>query len=714
LGVQRLADNVEIFTQPEDCEEGFYVAFSWKDFLKVDKLSGVPITYKKKKGDKSLKGTKIVLTNLRNTEAWRGERNIRELQRKLSGMISPFDNSRDFDVFLEVDGSRIQLTEIAESIRESALLRYRFIFDGEVFKVSGKARLDYLQPSNKEDQLILSSICRKDNGAALYDYLSKKAKRRMPPLFDRSNSSGWFLEFGYTCKLNELDQVQCIGNTIANPGPFHGEIDAVSLNRSDYRAHAMDKYSDFRKLVKDLAGIRVYRDGFGIRVGEDWLGLGKQWTSAPSYYGLKPSNIIGYVSLSAKENKSLVETTSREGFQVTPYYENLYLLLKNFIAFTGTAQDFIRRGTLQFLSVSKDMSVEVKPDEKPHDITRRIDDVATILYSKHKLLNSETGVLRNVASKATMTLKNVRKTINEKGLSNPEVSRSISKLDGALADVSAAVESTEALLNEVGTALSMASELKSLREVLDRRWENLHEELEGVYESVSLGLTAEMLSHEVHNIADGLSKRSSSILRRIQNGELKKAYVISYIEHVRSSAAGMRKQLSHMTPSLKYLRESKVKLNLVTLLEKIALYHNERLDKRGITVKIEVQNSPGGKLKVNQGKLTQIFDNMILNSDYWLREAIRIGKVESGIITLSIDEYIVTISDNGRGIDPIVENTLFHPFVTMKNRSQGRGLGLFVVQQLLDSEGCSIVLLPSRNLENRKFSFEINLAVCAI
>ena len=488
----------------------------------------------------------------------------------------------------------------------------------------------------------------------------------------------------------------------------------MSLNRSDYRAHAMDKYSDFRKLVKDLAGIRVYRDGFGIRVGEDWLGLGKQWTSAPSYYGLKPSNIIGYVSLSAKENKSLVETTSREGFQVTPYYENLYLLLKNFIAFTGTAQDFIRRGTLQFLSVSKDMSVEVKPDEKPHDITRRIDDVATILYSKHKLLNSETGVLRNVASKATMTLKNVRKTINEKGLSNPEVSRSISKLDGALADVSAAVESTEALLNEVGTALSMASELKSLREVLDRRWENLHEELEGVYESVSLGLTAEMLSHEVHNIADGLSKRSSSILRRIQNGELKKAYVISYIEHVRSSAAGMRKQLSHMTPSLKYLRESKVKLNLVTLLEKIALYHNERLDKRGITVKIEVQNSPGGKLKVNQGKLTQIFDNMILNSDYWLREAIRIGKVESGIITLSIDEYIVTISDNGRGIDPIVENTLFHPFVTMKNRSQGRGLGLFVVQQLLDSEGCSIVLLPSRNLENRKFSFEINLAVCAI
>lgn len=183
MGVQRLADNVEIFTQPEDCEEGFYVAFSWKDFLKVDKLSGVPITYKKKKGDKSLKGTKIVLTNLRNTEAWRGERNIRELQRKLSGMISPFDNSRDFDVFLEVDGSRIQLTEIAESIRESALLRYRFIFDGEVFKVSGKARLDYLQPSNKEDQLILSSICRKDNGAALYDYLSKKGKEEDAPSF---------------------------------------------------------------------------------------------------------------------------------------------------------------------------------------------------------------------------------------------------------------------------------------------------------------------------------------------------------------------------------------------------------------------------------------------------------------------------------------------------------------------------------------------------
>ena len=49
-------------------------------------------------------------------------------------------------------------------------------------------------------------------------------------------------------------------------------------------------------MIRSLSGIRVYRDGFGIRLSQDWLQLGKQWTSASSYYGLRPENTMGYTS----------------------------------------------------------------------------------------------------------------------------------------------------------------------------------------------------------------------------------------------------------------------------------------------------------------------------------------------------------------------------------------------------------------------------------
>jgi signal transduction histidine kinase len=270
------------------------------------------------------------------------------------------------------------------------------------------------------------------------------------------------------------------------------------------------------------------------------------------------------------------------------------------------------------------------------------------------------------------------------------------------------------LLDEVDAELAKATELKSLREVLDRRWDSLQAELGALFESVSLGLTAEALSHEIHNIADGLAKRSAVLLRQLQSGEVRKATMVSYVEHVRSSVAGMRKQLAHLSPSLKYLREQREPIDLAAFLKELAAFHNDRLENRGITVEVLVSAKGTPHLSINRGKLTQVFDNLILNSDYWLREAIRMEHIKSGVISLTVEGPVVRLTDNGLGIDPIVEETLFDPFVTMKERREGRGLGLFVVRQLLDSEACTAVLLLERNAFSRRYIFELDFtgALC--
>jgi signal transduction histidine kinase len=111
---------------------------------------------------------------------------------------------------------------------------------------------------------------------------------------------------------------------------------------------------------------------------------------------------------------------------------------------------------------------------------------------------------------------------------------------------------------------------------------------------------------------------------------------------------------------------------------------------------------------MNKGKLTQVIDNLVLNSEYWLKEDIAQRRLDAGTIVVEISRPFVRIYDDGSGVDPSVEHALFEPFVSAKAKGQGRGLGLFIVKQLLDSEGCSIGLIPERNRRRRIFKFQID------
>ncbi len=116
------------------------------------------------------------------------------------------------------------------------------------------------------------------------------------------------------------------------------------------------------------------------------------------------------------------------------------------------------------------------------------------------------------------------------------------------------------------------------------------------------------------------------------------------------------------------------------------------------------------KVKTNQGRLTQVLDNLVLNSEFWLKHSELTQKFDKPIITIEQSEPRILISDNGPGIDPAVEDNLFEPFITLKPKSQGRGLGLFIASQILESMGCAISLRPERNKHGRRYQFQLSLA----
>src|SRR6202035_6131564 len=103
----------------------------------------------------------------------------------------------------------------------------------------------------------------------------------------------------------------------------------------------------------------------------------------------------------------------------------------------------------------------------------------------------------------------------------------------------------------------------------------------------------------------------------------------------------------------------------------------------------------------SRGRLTQVLDNLLLNSGYWIGVAQKQQTVRTGKVTITLDAPRFTVSDNGPGVEPSVESSLFDAFVTRKPRGSGRGLGLFIVRQLLESEDCSVELGPQRDANER-------------
>jgi len=99
-----------------------------------------------------------------------------------------------------------------------------------------------------------------------------------------------------------------------------------------------------------------------------------------------------------------------------------------------------------------------------------------------------------------------------------------------------------------------------------------------------------------------------------------------------------------------------------------------------------------GRLSVDVSAplLEQALLNLIVNAEQAL--AGRAG----GAIAVAVEQQegtiVVTVSDNGPGVDPAVAATMFEPFVTTRSRDEASGLGLTVARAIAESHRGSLTL----------------------
>ena len=691
LSTQRLARVCEIYSKTEQ-DDYIHAGFEWNSFDQASKLSDVDVLLDSERFSLS-RGTRLVLTGIMDSESWSGS-NLERFKGQLSQLISPYEENKPFKVYLEVNGDRIDIERDFRQLDEVCVSDIVFSYQGHKALLSLDVKLQKLRGNATTSDLYTRYIL-SDNGQGFIKYLLTKKRNST----FRKGSGSVFIRYTDEIDTDLLVKRSLFEAGITDPGPFKGRIREFSfLADNSSWGNLYTSFDAYKSFVQNQTGIKIYRNGFAVKPygidGQDWLELGKGQTSGASFYGLRPRNVVGYVAIDEAKNKDLKDKTDREGLIDNDAYRSFFKINLEIIKRVNEALQIIRRTYNDYIKeCQSDGSVKTY-----QQAVERISETAkhgSALVAEFKAANDEIAEIKKKVDKASSGDQDLfRDNIQEK--------------DEALAQASAFLAKYNGISQNALEILASTPELKQAIEIIAPMVEKMKTQLEVFTSLASLGLVSEMLSHDLGQIITRLMRETMRVSRNVDSGaDVKRDDIKCLLEYVKSTVSSIRNQLKHLDSSLKYKREERNVVCVSKLIGKDEKeFYADKLKERSIELEVAVLSEC--TVAVNKGKLIQVFDNLINNSLYWLEKRAQREGATGLKIKATIKSPFVYFEDNGWGVENNVEDSLFEPFVTRKPAGEGRGLGLYIVRNLLNAEGCDIALCDERNQLGRRYKFILN------
>ena len=197
-----------------------------------------------------------------------------------------------------------------------------------------------------------------------------------------------------------------------------------------------------------------------------------------------------------------------------------------------------------------------------------------------------------------------------------------------------------------------------------------------------IGLMTEFIFHE-------LERAVAYAIDALSRGSLRTATIDSLREQLKT----LHKRIAAFDELSGEKRQTKSAFDLADLIDEVLSNHANEFERHRIEIEFKRPRGPY-MVKAVRGMVIQILENLIVNSVYWLKQQKRF---QSGFkpwlqIVLSPVEKNLTVEDNGPGIAPDRGERIFQPFTTTKPVGQGRGLGLYIAQDMAKYHGWKLRL----------------------
>jgi len=222
--------------------------------------------------------------------------------------------------------------------------------------------------------------------------------------------------------------------------------------------------------------------------------------------------------------------------------------------------------------------------------------------------------------------------------------------------------------------------VQNFRDITENK--QLQEQLIQASKLASMGELLANFTHEIKNPLNGMILFATLIKAEADP----KSEVQNYAERILAEGTRIGKIAADVLTFSRQNRQEYSEENIISIIESTLSLTERQLNTDGITVDRDFAESLP-TLKINAGRIQQVFLNMINNAQYSLNK--RFGtfntkgkkkvKLKIHPLTVKGKSWVrIEIEDNGIGISPRYQNRLFDPFFTTKPVGQGTGLGLSV------------------------------------
>ncbi len=193
-----------------------------------------------------------------------------------------------------------------------------------------------------------------------------------------------------------------------------------------------------------------------------------------------------------------------------------------------------------------------------------------------------------------------------------------------------------------------------------------------------------IISHELMNSLTPIRALSQNLLQIVDQEKLEEddfddikssiSTIINRSDHLQVFVENYRKLAMLPTPN-------KQMTPINGLFEDCLRIMNPILKAEGIELMNEINSSRS--ILIDKNQMEQVIINLITNSIHALKD-----KTEKKLILSSYTEnnrFFITLSDNGKGIDPEIRDKVFLPFFT--TRKDGAGIGLTLSKNIIEAHG---------------------------
>lgn len=678
------------------------IQIDWSEFPIDMDFSDIVADVEFEKDTSAVFGTKIIIQGIKNLNFWTMDKKKQEkLENELLNMMDPFQNTmseekdkkNQFDVKMVIDDVPYSVTHIDESLlNELYDTKVSFSFDDWRLNIKIQRPLKYImqrraakiKDMEKEKFKVLEEGgYEKEEENYELDFADLKTIKSEYPKLSFDLEKIRFLNSEELKKLetkkengrlSATDYRKKILSQYAYPGAFEGciyardltnkeELDII-LQKSGLIKARLNTLKDINKMWSGMQGVYVYRKGFRVLPygSKDWIGFTtKSQNLANNLF--KEHTVAGYIKIDGFTSENLEEQTNRQGFIQDEYGKNFFTLIQNIL-----------------LSIMVDRDVAFR-----EGFTKEREEKGNIITKNGKIVFEKILGYETIMSEKMVDVK-------------AEIESLTHTLRNPVPDYTESQKAVSALVDK----LSQYEEAE--QKAIDEKKQNLYlkdrqiQEIKEIVPLLGLGIIAESLTHEMKRIQQNIEEYARDTIKN--KGDTQKT--IRNQRNIITQINFLKIQLSHMESTYRKNLEKQEVLSLKKFFMEMYVEEDSPMARKAYRDNIDViVEGEDISIKANKGILTTIFDNIFLNSLYW----VQYSEGEKYIKFIIGKNGYIECYDSGCGVHPHIEDSLFEPFQYMK--ADGRGLGLFIVKELTENMSGRVWLSEDRR-NGRRYKFMID------